>query len=83
MYALSNLGSLLGLLAYPTSIERLLSMRGQAWFWSGGFVFFCGVCAWAALQVWRLPATAVTAAELAEDEAPVRAGDWAMWLRCR
>jgi hypothetical protein len=80
LYALSNLGSLLGLLAYPTSIERLLSIRGQAWFWSGGFVFFCFVCAWAALQVWRLPAPAVTAAELAHDEAPVRAADWAMWL---
>ena len=40
LYALSNLGSLLGLLAYPTSIERLLSIRGQAWFWSGGFVLF-------------------------------------------
>jgi len=80
LYALSNLGSLLGLLAYPTSIERLLSIRGQAWFWSGGFVLFCVVCVWAALQVWRLPARAVNAAELAHDEAPIGAGDWAMWL---
>jgi hypothetical protein len=80
LYALSNLGSLLGLLAYPTSIERLLSIRGQAWFWSGGFVFFTVTCTWAALQVWRLPAPAVAAAELAHDEAPVHAGDWAMWL---
>jgi hypothetical protein len=80
LYALSNLGSLLGLLAYPTSIERLLSIRGQAWFWSAGFAVFCLVCGWAALQVWRLPAPAVSAAELAHDEAPVRPGDWAMWL---
>jgi hypothetical protein len=80
LYALSNLGSLLGLLAYPTSIERLLSIRGQAWFWSGGFILFCAVCAWAALQVWRLPAPAVTAAELARDDAPIRPGDFALWI---
>jgi hypothetical protein len=80
LYALSNLGSLLGLLAYPTSIERWLSIRGQAWFWSAGFVMFGAVCTWAALQVWRLPAPVVSAAELTQDEAPVRAGDRAMWL---
>jgi hypothetical protein len=80
LYALSNLGSLLGLLAYPTSIERLLSIRGQAWFWSGGFVLFSLVCVWTALQVWRLPAPAVTAAELARDDAPIAPGDWAMWI---
>ena len=80
LYALSNLGSLLGLLAYPSSIERLLSIRGQSWFWSGGFILFCVVCAWAALQVWHLPAPAVTAAELARDDAPIRPGDFALWL---
>jgi hypothetical protein len=80
LYALSNLGSLLGLLAYPTSIERWLSIRGQAWFWSTGFVLFCGICAWAALQVWRMPAPAPLADETAPDTAPIRLGDWVMWL---
>lgn len=80
LYALSNLGSLLGLLAYPTSIERLLSIRGQAWFWSAGFVLFCGVCTWAAVHVWRLPAPAAETAPSDVDEAPVRASDWAMWI---
>ncbi len=80
LYALSNLGSLLGLLAYPTSIERWLSIRGQAWFWSGGFVLFCAICAWAALQVRRMPAPAPLADESAPDTAPVRPGDWVMWL---
>ena len=78
LYALSNLGSLLGLLAYPTSIERLLSVRGQALFWSAGFVLFCLVCGWAAAQVWRLPAIADS--DPREDDTPIRAGDWAMWL---
>jgi hypothetical protein len=80
LYALSNLGSLLGLIAYPTSIERWLSIRGQAWFWSAGFVSFCGVCVWAALQVWRLPAPPPTASDAGPDDAPVGAGDGAMWI---
>lgn len=78
LYALSNVGSLLGLLAYPTSIERLLSIRGQALFWSGGFVLFCLVCGWAAAQVWRLPAIPDAAPH--QDDMAVRAGDWAMWI---
>jgi hypothetical protein len=80
LYALSNLGSLLGLIAYPTSIERLLSIRGQAWFWSAGFVLFCLVCGWAALHVWRLAAPSRPAAGAAPDASPVRAADWAMWI---
>jgi hypothetical protein len=40
LYALSNLGSLLGLLAYPVLIEPNLSLRNQGWLWSGGFIVF-------------------------------------------
>ena len=80
LYALSNLGSLLGLLAYPTSIERLLSIRAQSWFWSAGFVLFCAVCGWAASRVWNTPAPAIDAAEPQGEDAPVGAGDWAMWI---
>src|SRR4029079_12271180 len=75
LYALSNLGSLLGLLAYPSAIERLLSIRAQAWFWSGGFVLFCALCAWTAVHVRNLAAPAQAAAAAVSDEAPVRAGD--------
>ena len=78
LYALSNLGSLLGLLAYPTSIERLLSIRGQALLWSAGFVFFCLLCGWAAARIWRLHATVGAAPH--GDETPVRIGDWTMWI---
>jgi len=80
LYALSNLGSLLGLLAYPTSIERLLSIRGQAWFWSAGFVLFCVCCAWAAVHVWRLSAPAAAEELTDPDDAPVRLADWALWI---
>ena len=40
LYALSNLGSLLGLLAYPTLIEPNLSLKNQGWLWSSGFMLF-------------------------------------------
>lgn len=47
-YALSNAGSLLGLLSYPTLVEPRLSTVGQGWCWSIGYAAFalgCGVVA--------------------------------------
>ena len=40
LYALSNVGSLLGLLTYPIFIEPTLSLRAQGWMWSLAFVLF-------------------------------------------
>lgn len=40
LYALSNVGSLLGLLAYPILVEPSLTLREQAWMWAGGFALF-------------------------------------------
>ncbi len=49
LYAVSNLGSLLGLLSYPFLVEPLLGLERQTWWWSAGFALF-GVlailCAW-------------------------------------
>jgi hypothetical protein len=50
LYALSNAGSLLGLLSYPFLAERFLLLRTQAWVWSvvyALFLFAYGACAWA------------------------------------
>jgi SAM-dependent methyltransferase len=47
-YALSNAGSLLGLLSYPTLVEPLWSTVRQGWGWSIGYAAFalgCGVIA--------------------------------------
>jgi hypothetical protein len=79
LYALSNLGSLVGLLAYPTSIERWLSLRGQGWFWSGGFVLFAAACAWTASTVWTRSAVAEPISDT-QDTAPVAAVDWVLWI---
>ena len=40
LYALSNFGSLLGLLAYPILIEPSLTLIQQGWAWAGGFAVF-------------------------------------------
>ncbi len=38
LYAVSNAGSLLGLLAYPFVLEPVATLRTQGWLWSLGFV---------------------------------------------
>jgi SAM-dependent methyltransferase len=48
LYAASNAGSLLALLAYPTIIEPMLGLQPQAFVWAAGFVFLAilvGACA--------------------------------------
>lgn len=45
LFALSNLGSLIGLLAYPFAIEPWVSTRLQSFFWSASYVAFAVLCA--------------------------------------
>ncbi len=52
-YALSNLGSLLGLVTYPTVFERLLTLRVQAWVWTAAFAVFSIMCAITAMTTAR------------------------------
>jgi spermidine synthase len=50
LYALSNVGSLLALITFPTVFDWLVPTRFLAWGWSISFIAFavlCGVCAWA------------------------------------
>jgi hypothetical protein len=44
LYALSNAGSLLGLLSYPFIVEPLLSLSAQRTLWSAGYALFVGAC---------------------------------------
>ena len=44
LFALSNLGSLISLLAYPVIVEPELSTRSQMVYWSIGYVVFVGIC---------------------------------------
>lgn len=54
LFALSNAGSFLALLAYPFLVEPLLSRNTQALLWSwgmGAYVLFYGVCAFLVLRL--------------------------------
>ena len=51
LFALSNVGSLVGLLSYPFAVEPYAGLRAQSWGWSAGYACFavaCGACAWRA-----------------------------------
>ncbi len=55
LYALSNLASLLALVTYPTLVERLLSLRAQAWLWSGTYVAFAASSLICAIRSGKVP----------------------------
>ena len=50
LYALSNTGSLLGLLAYPFVIEPHLTLKEQGWAWAGGYVLFVLLAGYIAIK---------------------------------
>jgi len=53
LFALSNLGSLLGLLAFPFAIEPLAGSRRQSYVWSAVYIVFvlaCACTAWLARE---------------------------------
>jgi hypothetical protein len=45
LYALSNLGSAIGLLSYPALLEPLLRIATQAWLWSAAYVGYAAMAA--------------------------------------
>ena len=58
LYAVSNTGSLLGLVSYPFWIERVLPLATQAWAWSVGFLVVTGGIVAIAWRTARCPAMA-------------------------
>ncbi len=81
LYSLSNFGSLLGLLCYPFVIEPMLSLRAQAWLWTGSFVVFAALCAMTARRAasTKTVSQLETAAHDEEEEEP-GARRYALWL---
>jgi hypothetical protein len=70
LYAASNLGSLLGLVAYPLIVERSLSLHDQARLWAAGYLLLVVLTAACAFVLWRAdpaPHPAMAAGEPAPD----------------
>jgi hypothetical protein len=53
LYAASNGGSLLGLLAYPLFVERLLTLDGQGELWAAGYAVAAVLVGASAVALWR------------------------------
>jgi hypothetical protein len=88
LFALSNFGSLLGLLAFPFLIEPFAPTATQAYAWSAAYALFalaCAVTAWQAQRVLTAragePAAAAGAvAALDAQAAAPGLRDYALWL---
>ena len=60
LFALSNLGSLLALIAYPFLVEPHLTLKLQRGLWSAGFIVYACLCSVIARQLPAAPTTVST-----------------------
>jgi hypothetical protein len=80
LFALSNAGSLAGLVGYPLVIERTFGVVAQGWLWSATFAAFAVGVGWCALEVGRAARAGPTSA--AEPVPQARAQDTREALLC-
>jgi SAM-dependent methyltransferase len=80
-FALSNAGSMLGLLTYPVFVEPYLTNRQQAWMWSISYVAFVLVCS---VVAWRSRSTQtasdMAAADTGAPQLPPTWSDRIIWM---
>ena len=79
LFALSNVGSLLGLMAYPLLIEPHSTLRAQRIGWAIGFLIYAGLSAWLARRgvVW----VQADEVQLANSGIPVDSGRTMLYRR--
>jgi hypothetical protein len=83
LFALSNLASLVALLAYPFGVEPYSGSLQQSQYWSAGFGVFallCAMCAWTARLAPASTAVAAVTAEESSRPVPPKRKDYALWL---
>jgi spermidine synthase len=82
LYAASNLGSFIALLAYPLAVEPTLCLQDQARLWTTGYAALVGLSLTCAAVVWRRSGAAtkrVSALDSTESAEPMtwaRRGRW-------
>ncbi len=81
LFALSNVASLLALLAYPVGIEPFLPAQAQAHIWRGAFAVFALFCIYTA---WRASQSGLAVEEKAEEltdvPPPPTGRDYGVWI---
>ncbi len=79
LYAASNIGSFVGLIAYPLLAEPLLSIHAQSWAWSLGYGLLVALVALTARARWQVEPAVETPAE-AVAEPPIGWRRIGLWL---
>ena len=84
LFALSNFGSMLGLISFPFLVEPTLASRVQAYSWSGVYVAFallCGLTAWVSRDAESVPDEAKPAeAAKALPAVAAETGEMVLWV---
>ena len=86
LYALSNVGSLVALLAYPFALEPWVGLNAQAWSWSVGYGVFVAATLIVILQRVRAPLQSAAAATVETSPSLARRALWvtlpaaAVWM---
>lgn len=80
LFALSNFGSLLALLAFPFAIEMLVSTRGQAMGWSVAYVLFVLFCGASVLLAAGPAAPGAVGEQPGEEGRPPTLSEQGLWL---
>ena len=82
LFALSNFGSLLALIAYPFAVEPWITGPQQSYGWTAAYVLFVLLCSASAVySIRHVNTAAATASARPASEGPApRARDYVMWL---
>ena len=78
LYALSNFGSLLGLITYPILVEPYLDLKTQTWIWSAGYLVFAILCGYTAYSVRKLKPVIKESVQI--KSAKIEKLKWIFWL---
>ena len=79
LFALSNAGSMIGLLSYPILVEPLLAARAQAGAWSVAYGAFAVSCVAVTASTWRRVGDAAERG-VPEERATLAGGTLALWI---
>ena len=80
LYAASNIGSFLALLAYPIAIEPFIRLGDQTWGWSAGFLVLIALIAASGAMLWRAPNGPAQEAADTDASAPPTMRDALTWM---
>lgn len=76
LYAASNLGSFIGLLAYPALIEPLLGAQAQSGAWTAGYMLVAAMVVLCAAMAVSASADEASAEQTPQEAAPAAALSW-------